>query len=83
MTRAEYEIEKVKSDIESAEEAVARAVQWLNRMTLKMTDAIQEGRRHDCQTQNLTSAVASLAMEAEKLNGLRTAKKMMTAMLDG
>jgi hypothetical protein len=83
MTRAEYEITKVASDIESAEETVAGAIRWMHRMSLEMTDAIKEGRRHDCQVQNLTSAVASLAIEAERLNGLRNAKKMMEAMISG
>lgn len=82
MTRAEYEVMRLDSEIEATEKDVSGALIWMQRMTNELVAAVENGTDHECQTQNMTSAVASVAIAAAKLRGLRVAKKMMAAMAD-
>jgi hypothetical protein len=83
MTRAEYEMLRLDSETTATEKEVSGSLVWMRRMTNELVAAVESGFDHECQTQNLTSAVANAAIVAAKLRGLRNAKKMMAAMADG
>jgi hypothetical protein len=70
MTRLEAETMILKSDIESVQESMQRAAEFLERRTAEMVEAIKHGYDLSCHAGNVTSAAADLAKLGERLAGL-------------
>jgi hypothetical protein len=83
MKTADFAIKIVGADIEDARERTERAVQWMERMSRELAEAVRDGRDSTCQMSNLTSAVCDLSAANATLHKYQTVLKFLEDVKNG